>query len=475
MKSLYFTAILLFSIITGFSQNQKKDYSEAFKLIEVWLDAQKDFEQLPGITAIVIKDQEELWKGAFGLANVEDSISAEPSTIFSICSISKLFTSVAIMKLYEEGKLRLDDNIKDLLPGYDLTQKYPESMPITVRTVLTHSSGLPRESNYPYWSPPDFPFPSREQIDADLSKQETLYPASTYFQYSNLGMTLLGEIIEEVTGIPYDDYINQNIIEPLGLSDTRTELPTNLYGNKLAYGYSAVNRKLNRDKVNFFQADGVKPAAGFSSNINDLGKFASWQFRLLDTTTTEILKSSTLKYMQNVHWTDPDWKTTWGLGFVVTKGDDGSKWVGHGGSCPGYRTVLQLNPKNKLAFSVMINAGGTNPGKYVKGMNSLMSKVKPTTTKDSVPDLHQYVGYYDEQPWGSEVYVGTWEGKLVLLSLPSDSPANSMTFFKHIKDDTFRRVRDDHELGEKLVFERDNNGQIARIKRHGNYSVKINR
>ena len=181
MKRIYFTTILFLSLITGFSQSQEKDYTEAFKLIEVWLDAQKDFEQLPGITAIIVKDQEVLWQGAFGLANKEDSVKAEPSTIFSICSISKLFTSVAIMKLYEEGKLRLDDDIKDLLPEYNLKQKYSESMPVTVRSLMTHSSGLPRESNFPYWTPPDFPFPSREEINGDLSKQETLYPAFAPF------------------------------------------------------------------------------------------------------------------------------------------------------------------------------------------------------------------------------------------------------------------------------------------------------
>jgi len=474
MKRFYFTAVLSLSIIVGIAQTQIKDYSEAFELIEVWLDAQKDFEQLPGITAIVIKDQEVLWQGAFGLANIEDSVKSDPATLFSICSISKLFTSVAIMKLVEEGKLRLDDDIHDLLPGYNLKQKYPESMPVTVRSLLTHSSGLPRESNFPYWSPPDFAFPSSEEIMGDLNKQETLYPSATYFQYSNLGLTLLGEIVEEVSGMPYDSYIRQYIIEPLGLKDTRTELPADLYGDELAYGYSALDRSQDREKVGFFQANGIKPAAGFSSNVIDLGKFASWQFRLLDTTATEILKSSTLKYMHNVHWTDPDWQTTWGLGFVVAKSEDGNKWIGHSGSCPGYRTTLMISLKTKLAFSVMINANGTDPGKYVRGINAILGKVKTAAPKDSVtPDLTDYTGYFSDQPWRSEFYVSTWEGKLVTLDLPSESPASSMTFFRHIEGDTFRRIRDDGELGETLVFERDNNGHIFRIKRHGNYSVKL--
>lgn len=481
MKKYYLTLALSFIISIVYSQETKKDYSEAFKLVEVWLEAQKDFDNLPGLTAIVIEDQKVLWSGAVGLSNVEQNVKAEASTLCSICSISKLFTSVAIMKLYEEGKLRLDDRISDLLPAYNLEQKYSESGPITIRTLLTHSSGLPREAAYPYWTGPDFPFPTKAQIDSKLSEQETLYPASTYFQYSNLGLTLLGEIVEEVSGVPYDEYVQQNILKPLGLSDTRTELPEQLYGTELAIGYSAMTRSRKREKVNLFQANGITPAAGFSSSVQDLGKFASWQFRLRDSTITEILKPSTLKYMQNVHWTNPNWKTTWGLGFVVYKGSDGNTWVGHGGSCPGYRSTLQIDLKNKRAYSVMINANGTNPAKYANGINAIIKKVKPSKKEEPTDqriekkDLQEYVGYYNPMPWWSEVYISTWGDKLVSLGLPSEKPSESMTFYKHIEGDTFRRIRDNDELGETLVFERDKNGKIIHYKQHGNYSKKIDR
>lgn len=481
MKKKYFTLFLSLSVVAALSQKEKKDYTEAFKLVKVWLEAQKDFDKLPGLTAIVVEDQEVLWSGAVGMANVEKNIKTNTSTICSICSISKLFTSVAIMKLYDEGKLRLDDKVSDLLPNYKLEQKYEASGPITIRTLLTHSSGLPREAGYPYWTGPDFPFPSKDQIDSKLSEQETLYPASKYFQYSNLGLTLLGEIVEEVSGMSYDEYVQQNILNPLELSDTRTELPESLYGNQLAIGYSSISRIGKREKVNFFQANGIKPAAGFSSNVQDLGKFASWQFRLRDTTVTEILRPSTLKYMQNVHWTNPDWKTTWGLGFVVYKGADGSTWVGHGGSCPGYQTTLQIDLKNKRAYSVMINANGTRPTKYTRGINAILKKVKASKneeTSDEIAEkknLQEFVGYYNLQPWASEEYISTWDGQLVTLGLPAEKPADAMTFYKHIEGDTFQRIRKDKELGETLVFERDENGKIIHYRQHGNYYKKIDR
>jgi len=473
MKRSYFTLVFLFIIATGYSQKSETDYSEAFKLIEVWLEAQKDFENLPGISAIIIQDQDVLWSGAYGMANIENNIETEPGTICSICSISKLFTSTAIMKLYDEGKLRLDDRIDDLLPWYNLEQKYPDSGPITIRSILTHSSGLPREANYPYWTGPDFPFPSKEEIKKELINQETLYPASTYFQYSNLGMTLLGEVVEEISGTPYEEFIYNNIIEPLGLEDTRTELPEDLYGSKLAIGYSAVKRDGSRDKVNFFQAYGIKPAAGFSSNVIDLGKFASWQFRLIDSTETEILKPSTLKNMYNVHWMDPDWGTSWGLGYSVSKGPDGSKLVGHGGSCPGYRSQLVLNPATKRAYAVMINAGGTNPSKYINGINAILSKAGKNENDSVKAGMVEYTGYYSMQPWGAETYISTWEGKLVTMSLPTDSPASAMTFYKHIEGDRFYRIRDNKEHGETLTFQRNKEGKIISYEKHGNYYKKM--
>lgn len=460
------------------AQKSEKDYTEAFELAEVWLEAQKDFDKLPGISVIVVEDQEVLWSAAFGMANKEKELEATTNTICSICSISKLFTSVAIMKLYDEGKIRLDDKVSDLLPAYNLEQKYPDSGPITIRSLMTHSSGLPREAAYPYWTGPDFPFPSQEEIDSKLKDQETLYPASTYFQYSNLGLTLLGEIVAEVSGMSFEDYVAKNILEPLSLNNTRTTMPKDLYGGQLAIGYSAMKREGVREKVNFFNANGITPAAGFSSTVLDLGKFASWQFRLRDSSLVEILKPSTLKNMQRVHYTDPDWSTTWGLGFSVYKGSDGNTWVGHGGSCPGYRSTLQLNLKTKRAFSAMINASGTNPSKYTDGINAIMNKMgvkNSDVDKEASARLNDYVGYFNSSPWWGESYIGTYNGKLVSLGLPSEKPAKSMSFLKHIEGDVFRRIRKDKSLGETITFIRDGNGKIIKYERHGNYSTKIDR
>ena len=182
--------------------------------------------------------------------------------------------------------------------------------------------------------------------------------------------------------------------------------------------------------------------------------------------------------MQQVHWTDPDWKTTWGLGFAVSKGSDDTKWVSHGGSCPGYRSGIQLNPKSKMAYAVMINANGTNPHKYAMEMHAILNKVKEESKNGKIiatskKDMTEYTGYYSNQPWGSESYISSWEGKLVMLRLPSQSPAKSMIFLKHVEGDRFQKIRKDEEPGEIIVFERDEAGKVTRYSQHGNYSNKI--
>ncbi|MGB2765279.1 MAG: serine hydrolase domain-containing protein, partial [Candidatus Aminicenantaceae bacterium] len=264
--------LLLILICTSpiFSEKQtKSDFSEAIRLIDTWLEAQRDYDHLPGISVAIVTDQEILWSKGYGMADLKKEVPSSPSTIYSICSISKLFTSVAIMQLRDAGKLRLEDLVADHLPWFNLKQQYPDTGPITIRSLLTHSSGIPRESDYPYWTGPDFPFPSPKQVKAKLGAQKTLYSPSTYFQYSNLGMSLLGEIVAEVSGIPYQQYIEENILKPLRLADTRTKLPESLWGGKLSTGYTALKRDGTRNMLPLFQAKGIAAAAGFSSTVED--------------------------------------------------------------------------------------------------------------------------------------------------------------------------------------------------------------
>ncbi len=464
------------------------DVGDALNLIDKWMNAQRDFDRLPGISVAIVMDQMTLWNSAYGYADLDKKIPMQPKTICSICSISKLFTAVAVMQLVEQGKIRLDDSINALLPSFNLAQQYATSGPITIRSLLTHSSGLPRESDYPYWSGPDYHFPTEQQVKDQLGHQQTLYPASTYFQYSNLGMSILGEMVEHVSGMPYEQYVEENILKPLRLADTHPSLPEKLWGDQMATGYNSIHRDGHRDKMPLFQAKGIAPAAGFASNVQDLARFASWQFRLLNSGGKEIIKASTLKDMQRVQFLDPDWKTAYGLGFAVRE-LNGTTLVGHGGSCPGYLTSILMNPKQKMAVIVMINAQGESTAKYTNAIFNILYKMgspenkmgssenkmgspEKTTVKDSL-NLDAYTGTYESYTFGSEILVFKWKGKLAMIDLRSEDPAGAMAMLKYMRPGSFRRIRGDETLAEEISFEKGKQGNVTRLWQNSNFHNKL--
>ena len=473
MNRLIIIILLVLLSQQSFEQIKKTDYKEVLAIIDLWLDGQREFDRLPGISVAIVKDQELLFSKGYGYADLEKKIPMTAETICSICSISKLFTSVAIMQLWEQGAIRLDDSLKALLPHFNMKQSYAETVPITVRSLLTHSSGLPRESDYPYWSGPKFYFPATGEMNKKLAEQQTLYPSSTYFQYSNLGMSLLGEIVANKTSRSYNEYVEDNILKPLQLSNTHPYLPEELWRGKMATGYSALNRQGLRTMLPLFNTNAIAPAAGYSSNVIDMAKFASWQMRLLSDNTREVLRSSTLKEMQRIQWISPDKKLTWGLGFIL-QDNNGVTYLGHDGSCPGYRTVLMMDPKKKIGISIMINAQGVNPYKYCDAIFDLMNKVITEDTAAKNIDLAVYSGRYDNYAWSGEIIVMPYKGKLVMLGLPEDKPAESISVFQYIQGDSFRRVRpDDNSLGEELRFEKNQNGEITRMWLNSNFRDKI--
>lgn len=450
--------------------------ASALDLFETWLEAERAYEDIPGLSMAVVHDQDVLWRGAFGYADRARGTEATPQTLYSICSISKLFTSISVMQLRDAGRLRLDDPVNRHLSWFDIQQSYPDSPPITIRGLLTHSSGLPRESDYPYWSGPDFDFPTREMVIERLSSQATLYPASKYFQYSNLGLTLAGEIVAAVSGRPYDEYVRENVLDPIGLDDTSPEIPAEERGGRFATGYGAREREGERSELSFFQVRGIAPAAGYASTVEDLAKFASWQFRLLENGGREVLDANTLREMQRVQWVDPDWDTHWGLGFATWR-DEEKTFVGHGGGCPGFRSHLLLQLDDAFAAIVMTNAIDVNSRKFTRIAYRIVAPAieealeSPGEGKERDPALQMYTGTYDFA-WGGELAVLPWEDGLAMLYLPADDPLGDLVKLKRTGEHTFRRIRDDGALGEEIVFELENE-TVVRFKRHSNYYNKV--
>jgi CubicO group peptidase (beta-lactamase class C family) len=475
-------ALPLFTIDAQIASHDR--VRQATALLNTWLEAQRAYDQIPGISVAVVHDQDIVWSGGFGYADIARQAPATASTIYSICSISKLFTSIAVMQQRDAGKLRLDDPVAKHLPWMKIKRSAPESGEITVEGLLTHASGLPRESDHPYWTGPEFPFPTREQIIERIANQQTLYPASTYHQYSNLGLTLAGEVAAAAAGTGYDELIRRGILSPLGMTSTTTDIPAAEQGKRFAMGYSAILREGGRKPVPLFQTRGVAPAAGFASTVEDLAKFASWQFRVLATGKSEILNPNTLREMHRVHWVDPDFETHWGLGFAVWRNEN-KTFVGHGGSCPGFRTHLLLKPDEKVATIAMANALGVNPNTFTQRAYEIMAPAIKAAAKGSSTSaatngssagsdasLDRYVGTYSTS-FGGEMAVVRWEDGISILSLPTQNPLGSLTKLRKTGEHTFRRVRRDEALGEEYTFEMGPDGKPTRFRWHQNYYTRV--
>jgi CubicO group peptidase (beta-lactamase class C family) len=444
---------------------------QALAATATWLEAQWAYEQIPGVSAAIVHDQQVLWSGAWGLAERETRRPARVDTLYSICSISKLFTSLATMQQRDAGALRLDDPLVRHLPWFALAKTEGEGE-VTIEGLLTHASGLPRESDHAYWTGPGFEFPTREQVRERLSGQVPLYPPETYFQYSNLGMALLGEVVGAAAGEPYDRYVRRSILDPLGLGSTYPEMPAEERGKRLAVGYSALDREGRRAPVAFFQARGIAPAAGFASTALDLAAFAAWHFRLRASGGTEVVKATTLREMQRIHWADPDMESRWGLGYALWRSDNQS-FVGHDGSCPGFRTSLLMNNDQRLATVFMANAQGVNANRFSQQMHDLVAPaVKAAAKETGAPKaadagLERYRGVY-ASGFAGEVAVFPWEDGLGMISLPNAEPARGITKLKPAGEHVFRRLRSDEKLGEEIVFELGNDGRAKSFRRHYN-------
>ena len=194
----------------------------ALAAIDAWVEGVRTYERVPGISVGIVYDQDLLWNSGYGYSNLETERPADVDTLYSICSISKLFTAIGIMQLRDAGQLTLRDPVDQHLDWFDIQRVHDGSGPVTIESLLTHSSGLPRESDFPYWNGPDFPFPTRDQVIEQLSSQETLYPAQRHYPSSPLALTLAGEIVQERSGKEYQAYVKERILDPLGLADTRT-------------------------------------------------------------------------------------------------------------------------------------------------------------------------------------------------------------------------------------------------------------
>ena len=244
----------------------------------------------------------------------------------------------------------------------------------------------------------------------------------------------------------------------------------------LATGYTRRLPSKPRGPAPFTDGRGITAAANMTTCVSDLVRFAMLQFR--DGGDAQILRGSTLREMQRVHWLEPDWTAGWGLGFRVSR-VNGRTLVGHGGSLRGYRTLFQLCPAERVAVIVLTNADDGNPtlvvDKAYQWVAPAIRKVVAPAPRGPAPTgWERYTGKY-RNAW-RDVQVLVVDGRLAYLDPSQPDPMLQVAWLQPVGEHAFRvETKDGFGVnGELVVFEIGSDGRVARVKSGDNFLTPTN-
>jgi len=453
---------------------QRPEVSAALKVLDAWIAATSASREQPGLSVGIVHDQDLIWAKGYGFADLGKQIPATPATLYRIASISKLFTATTILQLRDAGKLQLDDPVGKHLAWFKLGHRHP-GPEITIRHLITHTSGLPREAGGTNWS--DLTFPTREDLIHRLAGQETVFPAETEWKYSNLALALAGEVVAAASSEPWPRYVETRLLEPLGMKATRALPAPGTPG--LATGYGRRVPGARRHVEPFVDIDGVRPAGNLASNVEDLAKFVMLQLRDKPAAGgAQILKGSTLREMHRVQWLRSDWRSGWGLGFSIRRVGDQVR-IGHGGSLPGHRTQIEIAAADKLGVIVLTNANDGDPLRYVNQAFTILTPAiqqataQPKTNAAPDPAWEKYAGTYTWKH--SDVQVMILNGKLTMIIPDDDNPWESRVLLEPAGPHTFRMTSPGASYaatGELVTFTLSPDGRVTRLSTPNSYWLR---
>ena len=350
------------------------DVLGAERLFSGWIEGQIAYRGLPGVVVGVVSDQELIWVSGFGFADTKAKLPMTAATKFRMASHSKLFTAIAIMQLREQGKLHLDDPVSKYLPWFKATPAGDDDGPITIEQLLSHSSGLQREAG-DHWT--SFEFPTADELRRLYADRRAAFAPSVRWKYSNLAYAVAGMVIEQVSGERWADYVDRHIFTPLGM--TASSVDRNVAGLTVPYGRRMPDG--TREVLPFVDARGMAAATGVTSNVEDMAKFVSAQFRKGTRGGAQIVSTGSLREMHRVRSVEENWTAGTGLGFDVSRIKDRT-YVGHGGGYPGNTTYTLIQLDDKVGVIVLTNTNDSNPFDIAR---QLMATVGEAVAKASAP------------------------------------------------------------------------------------------
>ncbi len=361
----------------------------ALELIEARTDARRNELGIPGMSLVIVKDDQIIYIKGLGYKDYENKIAVTPDTQFAIGSATKAFTALSVLMSMDEGKLSLEESPKKALPYFKMYDPDTDKN-ITIRDLLSHSSGLNRTD--------------LAMITGKLNRAELIQVAAQAkptaklrekFQYQNIMFTAAGEIVANVQKQPWEKFVPNRIFAPLGMSKSSMSIEDMQKAKDYSYGYDYNFDTKVTEKKPFREIKEVAPAGSINSSARDM---AEWLRFVLNGGTVNGKRLVSEKGYEE--WLKPQMKVgggmDYGFGWFLQKWN-GLKVIQHGGNIDGFNSMVAMIPEKRIGFVMLTNVSGSSLGNDLMPIvwSNLIDMPKPLeATKLPVKTMQFMVGKY---------------------------------------------------------------------------------
>ena len=370
----WFLSIIFFSVTQSASANSI-DSADVESFIDKMIQEKMKEQQIPNATVSVVRNGKVIFEKGYGYANLEDQTRIEAEkTMFRMGSVSKLFTWTAVMQLVERGMLDLDTDVNEYL-DFEIPSKLEESdqgdtEPITLHHLMTHTPGFEDYADSIFRLSAD----KKPSLDEYVRQYmpARVFPPGEVMAYSNYGTALAGYVVEQVSGMPFPEYVEKNVYQPLGMkhSTFRQPIPEKLTPH-MAQGYRYVNGEYRKGEFEFVP----EPAGSMSSTASDMARFMMAYLQDGKSENGRILEEKTVQQMFRQQFTHHDRLDGMALGFIE-KTSNNERVLFHGGSTTLFDSGLYLLPdKNTGLF---ISYSGSNYLAHTDIFQAFMDRYFPS-------------------------------------------------------------------------------------------------
>lgn len=314
---------------------------------------------IPGAAIGVIADGQIVMLKGYGFRNLEEGLPVTEKTLFPIASCTKAFTAYLLAQLVEEGKIGWDDLVIQHIPEFRLFDQQLTSQ-VTLRDLAAHRVGLYRNDAIWY-----FLNLSKRDVIGILPYLEPVHKLREKFEYSNLLYTILGGIIEKMTGLSWEQAVQANIFLPLGMNASNTTLEELLQQPDIASPYAEIEGNLAA--IPYHRLDPVSPGGAINSNVAEMAKWMQFQLsnekKLAEMHSNQMPIPATAGQQEVV-------KTGYGLGWFVGSYRD-LCWISHGGHNDGFHAEVSLLPEKKIGLVILTNSS-TDGGFFISAIRNIL-------------------------------------------------------------------------------------------------------